>query len=318
MPSRFNLPHIDITARVASQEYLSEGGPRSSAVRDRAEHGARVQNELRVALAAADGIRPTIDPRLPQPAGTYLEVELRRGTLADSLDMVREGIRSGAAKVDEANVRTIALYVPDHARPALETILNDYLNGELSQRTGNPPNQGKVESIEAIRMVRLVTLWTDQKPIPADSQEIIWWALWCHRDKEEVIENICGLLNVRAAAADRRLYFPEVVVVPVLASRATIELMMFATDAIAEIRLANDTPTFFIDDVRGEQFEWVDGLAERVIWPGTDAPAVCVLDTGVNRGHSLIEPALAPDDMHALNEEDWGVDDHDRDGHGTS
>ena len=44
---------------------------------------------------------------------------------------------------------------------------------------------------------------------------------------------------------------------------------------------------------------------------GQDAPAVCMFDTGVNRGHALIEPALAPDDMHTLNE-DWGVDDQDQ------
>jgi hypothetical protein len=30
---------------------------------------------------------------------------------------------------------------------------------------------------------------------------------------------------------------------------------MFATDANAELRLANDTPTFFIDDFQGEQHE---------------------------------------------------------------
>lgn len=317
MASRFNLPHIDITAFATTTNYVGEQGGGGSAVRERAAHGQRVQNELRLALAAADAIKPT-DARLEPPTGTFVEVELRRGTPPDALDMRTQDIRTGAAKSNDANDRVIALYVPDHARPVLDQILNDYLNGPLSQKGNNPPNKTKVESIEAIRTARLETFWTDApEALPTGAQDQIWWALWCYRDKEADIEDVCARLEVRTASADRRLYFPEVVVVPVLATRATIELMLFATGAIAELRRANDTPVFFTDDVEGEQHEWVDGLAERIVWPGTDAPAVCIFDTGVNRGHALIEPALATSDMHTLDAV-WNTDDHDPSGHGTS
>ncbi|WP_201724161.1 S8 family peptidase, partial [Bradyrhizobium centrolobii] len=231
--------------------------------------------------------------------------------------MKTEGIRAGAAREDEASRTTIALHVPDHARPVLEQIINDYLTGPLTGRRQNPPNKAKVEAIENIRAARIATLWTDARPVPEDAQAQMWWALWCYRDKEAAIEDVCARLEVRAGDKDRRLYFHEVVVVPVLANRATIELMMFATDAIAELRIANDSPTFFTDDVRGDEQAWVDGLAERVIWPGNEAPAVCVLDTGINRGHALIEPALGVNDSYAI-DADWGVDDHDADGHGTA
>ncbi len=316
MPSRFNLPHVDISAFAASQEYSGEPAYGSSAVVIREVHGRRIQNELTVALAAADAMRPT-DQRLPAPTSSVIEVELRRGTAADKLDLKTEGIRAGAAKTDETSRTTIALHVPDHARPVLEQIINDYLNGPLTEEARNPPNKAKVEAIEAIRAARIATLWTDARAIPEDAQTETWWALWCYRDREAAIEDVCARLEVRAAARDQRLYSHEVVVVPVLAARATIELMMFATDAIAELRLADDTPVFFIDDVRGDQQEWVDGLAERVVWPGNEAPAVCVLDTGVNRAHALIEPALGTEDCHALNG-DWGTDDHHDKGHGTA
>ena len=316
MPSRFNLPHIDISARSSSQEYLGDGAFPRGTPRDRIEHGQRIQNELRVAFQAAKRLRPT-DDRLPLPTGTYLEVELDRGKAADVLDQKSKGIRVGAAKADEANRRTISLYVPDHARSVIEQIIDEYLNGELTPKE-QPKNKPKVEAIEAIRVAHIGTRWTDPKPIPTDTQTPIWWALWCHRDKEGVIQDACGRLNVRMAERDRWLKFPEVIVVPVMTTRATIELMMFATDAIAELRLANDTPTFFIDDVEGEQHDWVEGLAERVVWPGAEVPAVCILDTGINRSHALIEPALSTSDMHALNEEGWGVDDHHPQGHGTA
>jgi len=118
------------------------------------------------------------------------------------------------------------------------------------------------------------------------------------------------------AAADRRLLFPEIVVVPVYTTRATVELMLFATGGIAELRRASDNPVFYTDAVSGDQHEWVDDLAARVVWPGVNVPAVCVFDTGVNRGHALIEPALAEADLHTLDER-WEKDDQHESGHGT-
>lgn len=317
MTSRFNLPHIDITARSTPRKYKGQGLPVRGTPRDRIAHGERVRDELRIALEAGVALKPT-DARLPPSPGIYLEVELDRGKAPEVVEYASEGIRSGAVKIDDATGRkTISLFVPDHARPVIASIVDDYLHGELTIRE-NPPQKARVEAIETIRAAHIGTRWTDQRPIPADTQTPMWWGLWCYRDRVDQIQDACVRLNVRMAERDRWMLFPEVVIVPVLTSRATVELLMFATDAIAELRLANDTPTFFIDEVEGEQHEWVDALAERVVWPGNDAPAVCILDTGINRGHPLIEPALVPADMHALDEEAWGVDDHDRFGHGTS
>lgn len=316
MPGRFTLPHIDITARSSSQRYKGDSTNIQGAPRDRLEHGRRIQKELRVALQAAERLRPR-DERLPPSAGLYLEVELDRGKKPDILDSSTQDIRMGASKVDAANRRIISLYVPDHARPAFEQILEEYLNGELTPKGQKPQHRTKVEAIESIRAAHIGTRWTDPNPIPIATETFMWWALWCHNDRVESVLDICARLNVRVAD-DRRMTFPEVTVIPVLANRVTIELMMFASDGIAELRLANDTPVFFIDDIEGEAHDWVDGLAERVTWPGAEAPAVCILDAGVNRGHSLIEPALTPGDMHALNPLEWGVDDHDDDGHGTA
>jgi hypothetical protein len=144
----------------------------------------------------------------------------------------------------------------------------------------------------------------------------MWWALWCFPDAEARIEDACARLNVRAANADRRLYFPDVTVVPVLATRAAVELMVY-TGAIAELRRATDNPVFFVDDIRGDQHPWTDDLAGRIVWPANDVPAVCVFDTGVNRAHALIEPALSVADLHAIDAA-WGVDDQHDDGHGTA
>lgn len=315
MASRFTLPHIDIAPFVTASGYTGKTSGSSSGVRIRAEHGRRLQNELAAALQLADQTR-VIDERLEPSTGRFIEVELRRGTKPDALDQKREKIQSGAVKADAQNVRTVALYIPDGASAALEQILSDYLNGPLTEAL-NPPNQAKVEAIEAFRAARLETFWTDHPAaLPTDPHQEMWWAVWCHPENEEKVDDICLRLGVRSANRDKRLYFPEVTVVPILTTRATIELMLFATNAIAELRRATDNPAFFIDDVRGEQQAWSNDLAERTIWPANDAPAVCLFDTGVNRGHPLLEPAIATTDMHAL-DNDWNTDDHDDGGHGT-
>jgi hypothetical protein len=80
--------------------------------------------------------------------------------------------------------------VPDHARPVIEQIIDEYLNGELTPKE-QPKNKPKVEAIEAIRTAHIGTRWTDPKPIPTDTQTPIWWALWCHRDKEDISISSC-------------------------------------------------------------------------------------------------------------------------------
>lgn len=316
MPSRYNLPHIDIAQFAIEHDYSGDGAFGDPAARDRAEHGRRLQGELTAALAMADQNRPS-DDRLPPVTGTRIQVELRRGTDPEVLNLKKERIRAGASKFTANNDRTITLYVPDEARPALAAILNDYLTGQVSEQTGNPPQSGKVEAIEAFRQFRLEGAWTDDpEALPPGAQDSIWWGLWCHRDSVGEVETACERLDVQVAATDRRLFFPEIVVIPVYTTRATVELMLFATGGIAELRRASDNPVFFTDDISGDGHEWIEDLAARVVWPGSDVPAVCVLDTGVNRGHPLIEPALAEGDLHTLDDR-WGKDDQHESGHGT-
>ncbi len=313
MPTRFTLPHIDIARFATTTQYMGQGAGGGANARVRAEHGRRIQHELRAALNLAEAQRAP-DDRLPPPDGSLIEVELRRGEGADSLDSKREGIRTGAAKLDENNNRIVSLYVPDAARPALEAIIENYINGDLTPG-GNPPNQAKVEAIEAFRLARLETVWTDDPAeLPRDPNHVMWWGVWCWKGSEGKIEAACATLEVRAAGDDWRLKFPEVTVIPVLASRSAIELMLFATGAIAELRRGSENPAFFLDEPREDAHAWIDDLAERVIWPPGDAPSVCILDTGINRAHALIEPALAPNDLHAVDAA-WGTDDHDP--HGT-
>jgi hypothetical protein len=77
---------------------------------------------------------------------------------------------------------------------------------------------------------------------------------------------------------------------------------------IAEVRRAKETAAFFADATASEQADWVGDLKERTTPPPVDAPAVCVLDTGVTRGHPLLEELIAPGDAMAVDPA-WGSND---------
>ena len=66
-----------------------------------------------------------------------------------------------------------------------------------------------------------------------------------------------------------------------------------------------------------EQREWIDEALGRITWPSPSAPAVCVLDTGVNRGHPLISPILDASDNQSVLADLDGSDGHGGHGHGT-
>src|SRR6266481_4069702 len=87
------------------------------------------------------------------------------------------------------------------------------------------------------------------------------------------------------------------------------------SDAIAELRLAKDSPALFVDWSNREQSEWATDLAGRLIVPEHRNVAVCVLDTGVTRAHPLLVPVLDADDAQVY-DPTWSVGDVR--GHGTN
>lgn len=104
--------------------------------------------------------------------------------------------------------------------------------------------------------------------------------------------------------------------IPVFARRADIEVVLFACKGITELRRGSDTPCFFVEEERDNQHVWAANLADRTTWPGANVPRVCLLDTGVNRAHVLIEPALSEGDLLTANP-DWVPTDNQVNSHGT-
>ena len=321
--SNYDKPHLDISALVARGEYKSpSSNPRGTAVqRIRADHGQRLATELHEAFARADAEQaaPIAEIEGLEPAGgVFLEVELAPGSGAVMVERKTEGTRQSAEKILENGARSLALFVPEDARDKIEAILEDYRKGEITSVHGTPPKASRVEPIEHFREARLRTFWRDdQNALPTDPQASIWWGAWCFTDAVDRVVEAAGTLGMQVGEADTWLRFPETVVVPIFGRLSAVELLLFASGGIAELRRASDNPAVFTQNLRDEIPALIEDLAARITWPGAEAPAVCLLDTGVNRAHPLIEPALSEEDTLAVNTA-WGGDDHETGpGHGT-
>ncbi len=211
------------------------------------------------------------------------------------------------------NAEVGALFVPATAEIFLARKVGEYAHQNTPKQ--EPKHEAKFAPVETVRAGTVESLWTDQRPIPAELAEWIWWECWCWRDRASHLVKAAERLNLRAS--DRRLYFPELEVIPVYANRTEISRLLQNTDAIEELRRATDTPAFFTTTVRREQDVWVGDLVDRVELPEAGSPAVCILDGGVAREHPLLAPALDPGDCLTVDPR-WGIADHDSGGHGTN
>jgi hypothetical protein len=72
------------------------------------------------------------------------------------------------------------------------------------------------------------------------------------------------------------------------------------SDAVAELRIAKDIPSIFLEMGSREQVDWAEDLARRLIEPGEHAVAISLLDSGVTRIHPLLELGIATDDLYTV------------------
>jgi len=321
MPPEFDRPHIDISDQADAGRYRSPsqnvGGGRAPRIRE--EHGAMLRDQLRASFREEQQDREEVElpDNLELTDGAYYEVELRRGAKAEKLERKTDRIAVGATKIDpETEQISTVVFIPDESVPILEQIFEDYATGALTEK-GEPQRKDYVDPIETIRRARLFSFWTDDpRALPERAQDRMWWEVWCAPENTHEVIAVFRRMDCRVADEDRWLSFPETRVIPIFARRADIELALVVAKGIAELRRGSDTPTFFLEEERENQYDWAADLAERTVWPGVNVPRVCLLDTGVNRSHLLLEPALAEGDLLTVNS-DWVATDNVRESHGT-
>jgi len=193
--------------------------------------------------------------------------------------------------------------------------INAYAEEETSGDNPRPKNQPLIDSIGDIREALLGSFWRQEELQFIPESTPSWVEVWLSSDDDETIDQFNEVsAELGIARAEGFLRFPERAVEMIYADRPQLDLLIKASDDIAEMRAVKAVATIFIEIENQEQLEHVRSLLQRVIVDQSTNTAVCILDTGVNNGHLLLQPVLADADMHTVHP-NWGTADYK--GHGT-
>jgi subtilisin family serine protease len=179
-----------------------------------------------------------------------------------------------------------------------------------------PKHKALVESISELRLAAIRDYYTDVDNAPPAPQEVIWWEVWLEANDLGAAEQWfrAAAQQISIQLSGHSVRFPEAVVVLARTSLGGFAQVPGLLNYLAELRRAKIVATEFVDLGPSDQSEFIQDLLDRLTYAGEDAPAVCILDTGVNRGHPLLEQALSEADTQAWRP-DWSP--ADLQGHGT-
>lgn len=318
--------HIFITANAVTEPFQKRaqgGGERPPTPGDRVAHGTRLGQQLDRALeeaAARRGRRGDL-----AASGTYVSFESFPGVelALESLEprqgkvhpvLVSVHVEHVASGQDVTQPREIAtVFIPEGKAATFIKKIGAYIE---TGREAGAKNANLIDRIQTIRAATLKSLWTDSKhQFPEDLDAIAWWEVWLRRPSEEPFRGLLSFAERHELAiGDRFLVMGDRAVALIAASANVLAGALDELDDLAELRRPHE-PSFFTERLSArEQAEWVEDLVSRTTPAGPTAPAVALLDTGVDRTNPLLQRSLDPSDMLTCNP-GWGIED--RRNHGT-
>ncbi len=314
-------PHIVVTAWTQPEAYKP---PRLKFIpkvpptpKDPAKHAQSVRHAIETAISDAATKRAAIGaPVQGAVPGGHVRVESPKG-----FDLKASTLqpKNGGKGIDilamhtDAGVQSAVVFVPDASAKYLYKRLDDYAKKPPKDKSRK--NRDFVERIARTRAASLRDVWTDDAATFPAAGATVWWEVWLLRtDGNELARFRVAADRFQLALAKEILYFEERIVVLARSTVEILELLFAVLSDIAEIRRPNVLASDFTEMPAVDEADWVKDFADRITTAGANAPAVCILDSGVNRGHLLIEGALAAADMHTC-DQTWRTDDDS--GHGT-
>lgn len=347
-----NLPNFYLVVKGHSQKYSSSrrgGSQKSVPLRNRIEHAETLLKAFEKAIENYQQQKSLRELELAiGKSGIYLEFQLPKSEL-EAVEKLENkpkqiellAVRSSDDAGSGAEVRCIAfsiliqtglyriaslllqdyhdaeetvsatVFVPEKALDFFSSKIAAYRDEDTEK--GKPKNEPLIARLEDISLGTVSALFTDNLALfPSESQEV-WWEVWLRHGCRESFQQIAQTLNIRVT--EHSITFPEREVLLALTSVTTLSRIINNNGLIAELRLAKDSPSMFLEMEQEEQDSWVEELANLTIVPSNTNLAVCLLDGGVTREHPLIKPALASEDLLTCHP-NGGVNDTQR-GHGT-
>ena len=322
-----NRKHILVPGPPKPEEYKPHGRridvAKPAPPASRAKHGKALERALRAAVVEANNRRAKTDIEVHGAVpGLYVQFEGQPGVplQVTSLEDSRQGIEVVAvsqAKTEEPEPRRIeraTVFVPDgkvqHFLKRFEIYSKTTPKKERERRY-----EDMIDPVANLRLATLRALWTDTSEAYPEEDQKIWWEVWLRRQDGKELERLMEFAAAQEIeVAPRRLMFDDRLVILVRSAPTQLAASIDVLSDVAEVRMAKQTAAVFVDMGPEDQGEWAKELRSRVTPPSDDAPAVCVLDTGVTRGHPLLEDSIEATDCQSCDPA-WGV--HDHHGHGT-
>ena len=322
--SATRYPHIFLKDNQESRPFTTprKGREPEAPTADRVSHSLRLKKEWDAIWAKAkeqDESRTAVAQ--PVRGGVYVEYEGVPGydLLTKRLESRPNGIRLlniyrvPTQDNPEIEVTRATVFIPTGKQNVFLKKLTAY--AEENTEKGNPKNQPLMQSIGSIRTALLESLWTDDNDLMPNDSTAVWCEIWLSSAEPEVehrFRETAASLGIETK--NRILHFPERSVLLGCATKGQLAQLLDNSPDIAEFRRAKETPRFFLELENKDQAEWVKDLLSRTEINDEQDISVCVLDTGANNGHPLLEPLLSAEDCQSV-DPSWGP--ADKDGHGT-
>ncbi|MEI8019144.1 MAG: S8 family peptidase [Schlesneria sp.] len=299
--------------------------------RDRVPHSQSLVSQIKSAeQEAKDQVKA--HPTTEQPKGVVIDIQSDAKVKIDqtrfqeyklkleSLEADRSGIELRNSRVDASGVMHATVFIPNGKIEIFVRKFEAYADPGKDSEKGTPKNNELVASISQIRLAALESFWMDAGEFPKEADQPLWWEVWlCEATNPH---DVVDIFRQRAQVAgvlvsNRSLRFPDRRVV--LAHATVTQLLGIENlfDILAELRFAKILAGEFLDLPPRDQAEFIKDVLTRIEPPSAHAPAVCHLDTGVNRGHPLIGLALAEEHLLAV-DPTWLVSDGHPQQHGTA
>ncbi|MBN8684595.1 MAG: S8 family peptidase [Chitinophagales bacterium] len=322
--------HIFISENVSRENYRAQsrvGQAPDIPIRDRATQSQRLLSQFdAIWQQKAQMQQQRSAAQIATREGTYIQFTGAAGyeLMTKSLEDLKKGIRLLNIQeilLEENLKQTRAtVYVPNGQEGYFIKKIEEYQHQNYRQ-SENPKNAKLVNSIEDIKIALIESLWTDNPDrIPTDIAK--WCEAWLNvntkenREQEQIERFSATARNIGIEIKQHSIVFPERAVLLVNANRAQLVELMLQSDVLAEFRSGQEPAGFWVNEPRAEQQVWIEDLLQRIEVLESNVK-VCLLDSGVNNGHQLLQPLI--DDANTLTVDNaWGTNDHaSRAGHGT-
>lgn len=317
-------PHFILTNTSEAKPFTAHGGGGSEPPPElpRAQHGAALQAQL---LALRPIAEAAVAKQTEQGLEGGLGLQIHFVSQPD-IELAFESLANDTNRIELLSVRkegdTIFanVFVPDGKLDHFEKYIADYLAEKKKSNGDANDHKSLINTIASIRAAELSALWTDDPELfPQAVDEQFWWEVWLpvRGQRDHVVADFRKLVTLAdCTVSEHQMNFPERTVLLMYGSRQQLSQSVMTLNCVAELRRAKDTAEFFDGMAREEQQQWLDDALGRLTVASDDdsTPRVCLLDSGVNRGHPLLALLLDAADLHTVKPA-WGTDDQAN--HGT-